>query len=239
MRIRVSATRAMTATGAAAVSAVLALGITGAIASVTSHGSGRLFQCGMNLPRCGTPLLYRPAHVNLALQAKANHVNARVIIAESDDGQVLQDWTYKIVGSLSGLAAGPRRSLGVTAYDSKAYAGAWLVRLELTPMGSHTGLCAANVSNKLVLQRCDGSAAETFIQTPNVGAIRAIIGFFGLSMVQAPHVTAHHLAATGSYRVGTQVTFQTPASADIQYWFELFRQPTHRPTPTFTFTQIP
>src|ERR1700730_14028791 len=111
MRIRVSKTRVTTAAGAAAVTVVLTLGITGAVASVSGHLTATIDQCGQNLPRCGTPLVYRPFGQQFALQASAKRANARVITAEQDYNQVLQDWTYTVLRPLASLSAAARRTL--------------------------------------------------------------------------------------------------------------------------------
>lgn len=229
----VTKTRAMTAVGVAAVTAGITLGITSAVASVAGHLSADLNQCGLNLARCGTPLVYRPFKQPLGLQAAAKRVNAPVVIQEASKNQPLQDWTYQSLGLVSALTAAQRSHLGVTAYDSRTYAHAWIVRLELTPMGKKSGLCAAKARAALVLQTCDDGINQTFIQAKLVNRVWAIVGYFGLSMAQDPGVAGHHLTATGSYRRGKQVTFAVAKSSDLQYWWEV-PQATPSPTPRRT-----
>jgi hypothetical protein len=188
--------------------------------------------CGTANTRCGTPLVYRPFHKHLGLQAKSKHRGAPLIIEEQSDGQPLQDWTYLPVGRMNQLSRAVSQRMGVTAYDVLHYPSAWLVRLELTPNGRATHLCAANVHSALVLERCDGAIDQTFIQSRTANGVRAIVGYFGLSMIQSD-VPGHHVTATGSYRRGTQVVFATATNSDLQYWYEIKRRPTSSP-PTFT-----
>lgn len=238
--MRVRKTRLLTGAAAAAVTVVLTVGISAAVASVTGHMAKQLFQCGLNLARCGTPLVYRPYAQPLALQASASKAGAPVVTEEADKNQVLQDWTYTVVAPLDNLTAGTRERMGITAYDARAYQSAWIVRMQLTPAGRSTGLCAANVDDALVLRPCNGSVYQAFIQTKTANGVRAIVGYFGLSMAQAPNVPGHHLAATGSFRRGTQVVFDTPASSDLQYWYEVPDSTTSSsrpPSPTASFSR--
>jgi hypothetical protein len=248
MRLQVSKTRALTAVSAAAVTAVFSLGLTEAIAAVAGHGVASFDKCGLQLTRCGTPLVYRPAHKHLGLQASAKRAGAPLVIQEEDYGQPLQEWMYIPVGRMNQLSRTISQRMGVTAYDLRHYRSAWLVRLELTPGGRESGWCATNMDRELVLERCNRAVNQTFIQSRTANGVRAIVGYFGLSMLQA-QVPGHHVTATGSYRRGTQVVFRIARNRDVQYWYELPRHrkspkptsttPTHHPSTPVTTPPVP
>jgi hypothetical protein len=234
MRLRDSKTRAMTAVSAAAVTVVLALGLTGAIAAVAGDGLPAIDKCGIEVPRCGTPLVYRPVTKHLGLQASAKHADAPLVIQEEDPGQPLQEWMYLPVGRMDKLSRTVSQRMRVTAFDIRHYRSAWLVRLELTPGGTPSGWCAANVHDALMLERCNGGINQTFIQSRTANGNRAIVGYYGLSMIQRAQMPGHHAAATGSYRRGTQVVFSKARRIDLQYWYQLKRHRKKTPTPTPT-----
>ncbi len=147
--------------------------------------------------------------------------NAPVLVAPHDPTDIMQDWTYIDYGSVASYA--PFGGFGLTAFDFRNYASGELYALEFNPAGIPSGYCAANVSDRMVLRTCNGSAFQTYIGISNVvGGLSAPSGqgyFFeyGLSLAQVSN-NAHHDAATGSRLPGTQVYFTTPRNTVNQWW---------------------
>jgi hypothetical protein len=211
--------RVLATAGAVAVVAGLGAGAGSAAASVRQGRAPGNQGCGQEIPNCGTLLVYRPYHQYLALQARAATVGSPVVIMTAYRAQALQDWTFESLGTVAN-SVGRRGQLGITGYDISKYGADHVIRLELTPGGRKSRLCAAKSGGALVLQRCHVTAAQVFIEARSANGNGAIVGHYLLSLVQAPHVKGQHEAATGSYIEGRQVRFNTAVSSDLQYWFQ-------------------
>jgi hypothetical protein len=211
--------RVLAAAGTAAVVAGLGTGASGAAASVSHSPVQGIQGCGQEVPNCGTLLVYRPFQQDPALQAHTATTGSPVVVMAADPAQQLQDWIWADLGTVANTV-GRRGQLGITRYDIGAYGTDHVIRLELSPGGRKSRLCAAFSAGALVLQRCHVSAAQAFIEAKSANRNGAIVGHYLLSMVQSPNVKGHHEAATGSYREGKQVRFGTAVSSDLQYWYE-------------------
>jgi hypothetical protein len=210
-------TRALAAAGAVAIFAGLGTGATAA-ASVRPSRVPGIEGCSQQIPNCGTLMVYRPFHDGLALQAHAAKVRSRIEVRAADPAQPLQDWTWVDLGTVANTV-GRRGLLGITGDDIRTYGADHVIRLELTPSGRRSRLCAANAGG-LELRRCHVTPAQAFIEARSANGNGAIVGHYLLSLVQAPHVKGQHEAATGSYIEGRQVRFNTAVSSDLQYWFQ-------------------
>jgi hypothetical protein len=143
------------------------------------------------------------------------------VVAPYDSTSFLQDWTYIDYGTVSSYASSG--GLGLTAFDFHNYPSASLYVVEFTPAGIPSGYCAANVSDRMQLRTCNGSAFQTYIVTPTVPGGLSTPSVTGqawdyyLSLAQVS-TTAHHYAATGSRISDTQVYFTTPRYNVNQWW---------------------
>lgn len=213
----------LAASALAAVAVALSLGTAGsASASVSWPAAQRATPECLVLPNCVS--LYQFGPVNspqLVLEATGVFPNAPVIVNADDPTDSDQDWTYIDLGTVGIYqTAAFRNRFGLNGFDFANYGADEMYQLEFSPAGIPSGLCAANVANRMVLRTCNGSRFQTMISADKVRRMRTapLSYYYGLSVAQHAAVPAHHLSVTGSRFQGAQVIFTRPVISDNQFW---------------------
>ena len=172
------------------------------------------------LPNCVSLYRYgRPGPPELVLEAAGEHTGAPLIVGVSNPANLNQDWTYIGLGTVAHY----RRQelpdpLHLSAFDVSQYGSAELYQLEFSPGGAASGLCGANVGNKLMLRGCNGSRFQTLLSAARVRSRMAPPGYFyGLSAAQAS-VPGHHLAISGPGQAGSRIALARPGPGIGQLW---------------------